>query len=250
MKIFVINLEKEEVKRNLVKHEFDNAGLSYELVKAINGKDLSEDELNKSVKNHQKNYLTKGEIGCALSHIFIYKKMVSENIPLALICEDDINLHKDTGLILEGLEKIANPGKKQAFLFFNSERKYANRRFDISQEYFFNECHGPRSTHGYVITIAAAKAMLSINYPLTMSADDWMHFYYLGHIKTYSINKGIITTYDDIDRLHSTLQADRVLLTKEKLEYRRKLAERNIIYFLSKKYHKLFRRLFLRKLKQ
>jgi glycosyl transferase family 25 len=35
--------------------------------------------------------LVPGEIGCALSHIGVYEKMVTENIASCIILEDDIN---------------------------------------------------------------------------------------------------------------------------------------------------------------
>ena len=39
--------------------------------------------------------LTRGEIGCYDSHIRLWRKLVSEKVPMAIICEDDVNLTGD-----------------------------------------------------------------------------------------------------------------------------------------------------------
>ena len=43
-------------------------------------------------KNKSGSYVP-GAIGCALSHLKIYKHVVDNNIPYALILEDDVNYH-------------------------------------------------------------------------------------------------------------------------------------------------------------
>lgn len=55
----------------------------------------------------QEGYITSGELGCAISHLSIYQKMVDENIEKALILEDDIIFIKDGREILQQIEHIA-----------------------------------------------------------------------------------------------------------------------------------------------
>lgn len=85
-------------------------GYEVERIPGVYGKDLSLEERKKAVNSFRfwcavgrKPFL--GEIGCGLSHIKIYQKMVEENIPCACILEDDI-------IILDGfkekLEQIEN----------------------------------------------------------------------------------------------------------------------------------------------
>ena len=48
--------------------------------------------------------MTKGEIGCALSHLKIYQKTVDEDIPYALILEDDTLFDTEFPKYLNDLE--------------------------------------------------------------------------------------------------------------------------------------------------
>jgi glycosyl transferase family 25 len=89
-KIFIINLDKD-VKRlenayeQLNKYEFKN----YEKFTGIYGKQLSIDEINNNTTFIGKLLASKSMIGCGLSHIKLWEKIVNENIELSLILEDD-----------------------------------------------------------------------------------------------------------------------------------------------------------------
>src|SRR5690606_1631962 len=45
--------------------------------------------------------LSPGEVGCALSHVSIYREMVNEGIPYAVILEDDVCLAPDFAKLLD-----------------------------------------------------------------------------------------------------------------------------------------------------
>ncbi|WP_191939643.1 glycosyltransferase family 25 protein (plasmid) [Pantoea agglomerans] len=49
--------------------------------------------------------LSCGEVGCALSHINIYRRITSEDIPLALILEDDALIDYRSVEIMSGIEE-------------------------------------------------------------------------------------------------------------------------------------------------
>lgn len=101
MKIFVINLKKDVEKRQKIEAQLQALALEYEIIEAVYGKDLQDDELETLVKDYKNCYLTKGEIGCVLSHQLIYKKMQEENIHHALILEDDVVIKPETKDFLE-----------------------------------------------------------------------------------------------------------------------------------------------------
>lgn len=92
-KIFVINLENAKEKRKKIQKNLNNFNISYELFPAINGHTTSHNKICKywyDPNNHR--YLTKGELGCALSHYNIWKKIADENISRAIILEDDVTI--------------------------------------------------------------------------------------------------------------------------------------------------------------
>lgn len=96
LKIFIINLKKDKERIDFQKKQFKKENLKFERVDAIYGKDLSNNERYKHSGNYF-NYITNTPsiIGIFLSHLKIYKKIVRENLPYALIMEDDVKLLKN-----------------------------------------------------------------------------------------------------------------------------------------------------------
>lgn len=97
-KIFMINLERRPERRAKMNQSFDALGLDVEYVPAVDGRELNDDELKKIGIEFLEGYadpylnrpMTLGEIGCFLSHFYIWEKMVAEKLDEVLILEDDI----------------------------------------------------------------------------------------------------------------------------------------------------------------
>lgn len=93
--IFVISLARSKDRRARIAARLAELGLRFEFLEAVDGQDLSpyhRSLVDYSFSDFQRDYgrtLSKGEIGCALSHALAYKKIVEENIPYAVIMEDD-----------------------------------------------------------------------------------------------------------------------------------------------------------------
>ncbi len=70
MKIYVINLNKDIEKRKKFISIFEKLDITnYEIFNAINGNELKHFEINKKWYDPWSHlHLTKGEVGCALSH--------------------------------------------------------------------------------------------------------------------------------------------------------------------------------------
>jgi GR25 family glycosyltransferase involved in LPS biosynthesis len=88
-KIYVINLEKNIVRKNYILKIMKKYGISFTLV------------IVKKIKEEQYNYYCKyntnisiGELGCGLSHMWCLKDIVQNKYENAIIFEDDIIFHK------------------------------------------------------------------------------------------------------------------------------------------------------------
>ena len=95
-KIFVINLERNADRREHVSKIMSENNIDFEFFKAVDGKSIFPDNESR-LKFIEENFLdcnkwqpSVGQIGCWLSHVEIWKKIVSENISSCLILEDDI----------------------------------------------------------------------------------------------------------------------------------------------------------------
>jgi len=129
MKIFVISLKKETQKRAIINNTLHMLGVNYEIYDAVDGRtDLEDIRFNIYSKWHEPTYkinMTNGEIGCALSHLNIWKKIVDENIESAIILEDDFivndpdfvntvnNIDFDYDLVYLGRKKMGIDNEEQ-----------------------------------------------------------------------------------------------------------------------------------------
>ncbi len=87
MRIYVINLAKKIENRTRIIALFDKLGITnYEIVIAIDGTELeSYNVYNKWHDPRSHLHITKGEVGCALSHYSIWEKIEQSNSPMGMI---------------------------------------------------------------------------------------------------------------------------------------------------------------------
>jgi len=107
--IWVISLPRSVERRANVSACMQAAGLDFEFFDAFDGRSLSAPQLS-SLYDEKKAILNVGrplsfgEIGCSLSHLALYEKLLASDAPYALIMEDDIEFSKD---ILQVLSRTA-----------------------------------------------------------------------------------------------------------------------------------------------
>ncbi|XP_065085939.1 glycosyltransferase 25 family member [Ochlerotatus camptorhynchus] len=96
--IYMINLERRPERRNKMFNNFNELGLDVDFFPAVDGRQLNDEKLQKIGIKFLSGYadpyhnrpMTMGEIGCFLSHYYIWEKMVTLNQQEVLILEDDI----------------------------------------------------------------------------------------------------------------------------------------------------------------
>ena len=184
--IFVINLPRSIERRNYIKHILSEKGLAFTFVEAVDGESLNKKEV-KEVYNRNKakvmfgRELLIGEIGCALSHIKVYQKILDENINHAIILEDDaiiksnfvnsIELVLDSNfkwdLILLGHNKSFDSSNEISSIISNWGIKRLDKITNIGRI-----VRGGLGCYGYLISQSGAKKILnyieenSIVYPI------------------------------------------------------------------------------------
>ena len=178
MHIFVINLPEDTERQRAIDIQLRGLGLAYELFPAIRGKLLTPAEkaqhYNETwfVRNEGRPALP-GELGCALSHIAVYRLIRERNISHALILEDDAWLNPNLPQLLQAIEQRYPPSQKNVFLltWFSA---ISTRKFDtLWASYHLADIKSALCTHGYVISNAAADALIKALYPVRHVADCW-----------------------------------------------------------------------------
>lgn len=221
MKIYIINLERDIAKKRAMERQLEELGITnYEFFSAIDGRDLSDEELQKYVYDYPACQLTLGEIGCALSHYYLYKKIVENNEKSALILEDDINLSESFSDGLEIIEQIMQSPKAKV-LVMGLLNRVRNKPRKVGwgdyQEYPVISAYG---TYGYAINQSGAKNLLHHLLPIRYEADMFRYFQENGWIEEFhGLYPPLLRIVDNHDEL-SNIQAERKLRINNRKRYR------------------------------
>ncbi|KAJ3030820.1 hypothetical protein HDV00_008640 [Rhizophlyctis rosea] len=114
-------------------------------------------------------HLTRGEVGCFMSHIRIWEKIVRGRIEEAVVFEDDVDISSlDIGREIDDCRKELPSGWHVVFLGVN----YFRTREDLSRCFLLQE-EGSYGAHAYFINLAgAARALRAVQrMGITMPVD-------------------------------------------------------------------------------
>ena len=112
--LFVINLERNLDRLANIQKSFDSVNLSCTRVEAIDGSKMKQsyiDEINshrRKLVPFSQHILSKGEIGCASSHLLLYERLLNSNMPFIFILEDDVEFGNQLKEIIENQTKLLN----------------------------------------------------------------------------------------------------------------------------------------------
>ena len=178
MRIFVINLAEDTERRHSIEEQLTNLGLSHEMLPAVKGKLLSPDDRRNSydelrfVRNEGRSALP-GELGCALSHIEAYRLVVERKLPYALILEDDAWLNPNVPQLLKAIERQYPPSEANVFLLTWFNALGSRKLGALWSSYHVADVKSAYCAHGYVVSNAAAEALVKALHPVRHLADCW-----------------------------------------------------------------------------
>lgn len=197
--VFVINLAHDAERRGHMDKQLAKVGFSAEFIPAVNGRALS--DIDWQAYDKAKALRIYGvemmgtEIGCTLSHYRLYERIVRDNIPVALIMEDDIEISPNLPRILEDL--LANPSPEWLVVRLESlrgrvrEPKSPKFKGKSIQKLRDGELY-KLGTHvlgfgAYLIRKEAAERMLDYGRRVFMPADQTMDRYWENGIVPYIV---------------------------------------------------------------
>ncbi|MDR1146408.1 MAG: glycosyltransferase family 25 protein [Verrucomicrobiales bacterium] len=177
--IFIINLPRVADRRAMMTRQLSALGLPFEFVEGVDGRALSAAALAENYDHdkalRERNAMTLPEIGCALSHQKIYRKMAAENIPCALILEDDVKLADD---LPDVLTELANrPADGEVVLLGHVPRHLRRGRAPLTVTRALARTHGLCwGAYAYFLDSVAAARLLADAHPVWVVADHWRKF--------------------------------------------------------------------------
>lgn len=229
---FIINLPQSTDRKAFMKAQCESIGISPVFIDAVNGKYLSKSAVSQYCNQEKAKQLfgrelLLGEIGCALSHKKTYQKIVNENIPYAIILEDDVIFGEEFSETVKSIlssdenwELILLGHHKDTYKRLSSPvsvwgRSYVNSKFTLN--YLADFGFG---TYGYMITLKGAKKLLvelnKIQKPIDHYTSDGstVNVYALSPT-VINVNEGFDTLIDDSKtRKNSNDRLSVVLLKK------------------------------------
>ena len=182
MKIFVINLKRSVTRRKNIENQLRRLGLDYELTEAVDGAVWGKDRMREFITDKLIDWLPSGHLACGLSHHFLYKRIVDDNLSQALILEDDIILSNDFLKIITYFDK--NPLGTSEVVLLHMQIMYGPTKFlvkhcvEILPEsflYYLQPEGTVGSTAAYIASRAFAKNKIERDSPISIPVDGWKH---------------------------------------------------------------------------
>ncbi|MDE9435338.1 glycosyltransferase family 25 protein [Xenorhabdus bovienii] len=194
MKSFVINLEKDIKRKQSIQKQLNSINLDAEFINAVYGKALSAEQLNKFCPDFNQISLTLGEVGCSLSHLDTYKKIIDGKTSIALILEDDAKFDEKLIEVLSSLEShpMALSSTPYVFLLNKTNEYFDSFKKPLTRNYHIVDVIDAACAHGYILNLAAAKKLYEYLLPVRFVADEWKMLKEQNVIKLRAIIPSII----------------------------------------------------------
>lgn len=216
--VFVISLATAIDRRACMRSHLDALGLQYEIIDAVRGDALSQPY--RQEVNPARN-MSDGQIGCYLSHIHIYERLIEQQIPVALILEDDTVLHPSVKAIVNsgcltldfdycflGSDDAGDAG----YVFYDS----ATPTPMSSRHLAYPLSAGPYCLNAYLITLEGARKRVTCAYPARSAID---HYVYLPYQPRYLAVIPMVAFVNELSAVQSMSSLNWVGLQKTARKY-------------------------------
>ncbi len=168
MKGYVINLKRREDRLDKFKDNIINNlnGIDIEVIEAVDGKEIRfDDEMKKRINPWNFKFLNedrlRGVVGCCLSHLKVYEKMIQDNIDHCIVFEDDCDFINEEvkNNAIDILSQVKIPNNYGIIFLNNSFYKGKNYDDNLIELTKFNN-----TTEAYIINRKYAEILYKYNY--------------------------------------------------------------------------------------
>jgi GR25 family glycosyltransferase involved in LPS biosynthesis len=165
--IYCINLERRQDRKAKMISQFESQHLNYNIVAAVDGSTIKPTPDIIQLFQYNDNGCSKGSVGCALSHIQLWKQLVNDPLKqYYIIMEDDVELHPKYNSYLKEIQDKLDDVDNWDILYLgyltlknNEKYKYISSDVDI-QIIPFDYSNYIGGSHNYIISKNAAHKLL------------------------------------------------------------------------------------------
>lgn len=194
---FYINLDKDVKKREAMETTLTKLNLPIKRFPAVYGKEVDKNSIKDTFTNDYLKFCNDGIIGCALSHISIWQKIITENLDNVIILEDDVIFTNDAASQLQQLY-LSFP-KDYDIVYIGCSGVCGTKckgifGTQICEKYndLLNKPIWSTDGHGYILSQKGARKILANILPLDMVFDGKIGYLITNKIiNGYSLNKPI-----------------------------------------------------------
>jgi len=183
LKIYVLNLKRSIERREYMMDQLKKFHINYEIFDAVDGRLLSDNYIKEHgvIEKLNEIDISKGHFACALSHMFIYKKIIERNDDHILILEDDIELGENFFKLVFQARRYLENGE----IIFPYFIPKPNCKVKRTNEIVLTKGHSIRyvldpervlATGSYLLTKKTATSLFHGAYPVRTQPDDWGYF--------------------------------------------------------------------------
>jgi glycosyl transferase family 25 len=237
--VFVIHVNKgyEDRKAHIDSHLPERGIISFNYMLKGDISDLTNDIIDKYFHRE----MDKATMSCFYKHLLVYKKMVENNIPSALILEDDAFLAKNSLEIIKRLD-IQLIGESNYIVNIEQTNRHVPLSIKEKNKILYL-CERTKRAGGYVIDIIAAKKIVDfMNTASTQLPIDSFISEMRNTIKynIYWLDPSIVIQGSKNGKFHSVLSHRKKSKFVTLTSFFRDLYQKNIVSNISKKRKKPF----------
>jgi glycosyl transferase family 25 len=182
MHAYVINLARSIDRRTHIEAQLRATQVDYDIVSAVDGRDLDltdtrvvDPAFAAKMIDHP------GVVGCALSHLEVYRRILHDGFDSAFILEDDVLLPTDLGILIDATTQHM-VGAEVVLLNFQSYEPCRVTKVGAtslpSSRLLVEVVDKDQAVSGggYLVTREVCARLVNILTPVSTPADSWGHF--------------------------------------------------------------------------
>lgn len=233
---YVVSLEDELSRRKSIEKQLNRLEVKFHFIDAVDLRNVSHDIAKTHIKvdtlSSIKRAMTKGEVGCALSHLECYRNFIfSSDSDWAWIIEDDANIDRlnsqniadlitsvdclDVDVLILGYSKLS---KDKESIFYKMEplSKLTQSGDTLIGLPWRNWTCG---TVSYLIRRSSAEKMLAYfdDGRVSTVADDWLFF--KEQVKLKIAHCRPLLVFEDFLTFRSSLETERAAVSRKKFNF-------------------------------
>ncbi|XP_061490043.1 procollagen galactosyltransferase 2 isoform X2 [Rhineura floridana] len=190
--IFMINLKRRKDRRDRMLRTLYEQEISVKLVEAVDGKALNTSQLKAlnidMLPGYQDPYslrvLTRGEIGCFLSHYYIWKEVMDRELEKILVIEDDVRFeHQFKKKLTKLMDDIERAQLDWELIYIGRKRMQVERpEKAVSNVMNLVEADYSYWTLGYAISLQGAQKLIGAEpFSKMLPVDEFLPVMYNKH---------------------------------------------------------------------